>query len=78
MSAINNDPSGLLDGPEALIHGFVEEYLERTPEYMDVVEFVEENIGEEDEVTDDLLLEVYNGVSAQLDVIAQRYGDEDR
>lgn len=70
------ESDGLLESIEELVQGFVDEYLERTPDYGDVVEFVQENIADEDAIDDELLAKVFKGVVADLDTIAQRYGDE--
>lgn len=67
---------GLLDTPAELAQGFVDEYLERSPEYTDVVEYVTESIGDEEAIDDELLADVFKRVNAELDTIAQRYGDE--
>ena len=61
---------------DTLAQDFVSEYLERSPEYLDVVEFVEENIEDEDAITDELLAEVFKKVNGNLDTIAQRWDDQ--
>lgn len=62
---------------DELAKGFVEEYLERTPEYIDVVEYVSENIEDEDDQSDEFHDEVFVKVNAILDTVAQRLADED-
>lgn len=57
--------------------GFVSDYLERSPEYLDVVEYITDNFEDEDAITDSLNDEVYVRVNAILDTVARRYGDAD-
>lgn len=58
---------------ETLAADFVTEYLERSPEYIDVVEFVGDNTHKN--TTDDDLKDVHSLVEAHLDAIAQRFTD---
>lgn len=61
---------------ETLAEDFVLEYLERTPEYLDVVEYVSDNApGDVEDITDDDLAAIYKDVIAHLDTIAQRFVD---
>lgn len=60
--------------PEELATGFVLEYLDRTPEYIDVVEWVDEN--DDEEPNDEILAKTYQEVMNILDTISQRYLDE--
>jgi hypothetical protein len=52
---------------EELADGFLAEYLQRTPEYIDVAEYVSENA--EDDIDDDSLKEVFISVIAKLDAL---------
>lgn len=60
---------------DRLAEGFVIEYLERDPEYLDVVEYVSENAEEPDEIDDTLLVHIFESVVGFLDVAAQRFED---
>ena len=59
-----------------LAKGFVEMYLEEMPNRSEVVGYIFDNIEDEENVNDELIAEVIKYVNAQLDMIAQRYGDD--
>jgi hypothetical protein len=63
---------------ETLAEDFVIEYLERSPEYIDVVEYVSDNApGDtpDEEINDTVLAVIYNAVLAHIDTTAQRFAD---
>ncbi len=67
----------LIDTDE-LARDFVNEYLDRTPEYGDVSEFMWDTMGFDGETLDsDDVSEVYGKVIVILDTIAQRYADSE-
>lgn len=58
-------------GPEEVASEFVEEYLQREVEFMDVVEFLDEN-------NHDVDPEMVHGlITVELDTILQRWLDSD-
>jgi hypothetical protein len=63
---------------QELAKDFVLEYLERDPEYMDVVEYVSENIDDEDDIDDDLLKEVFTTVVGELDAVSELYSPSEQ
>jgi hypothetical protein len=62
---------------EQIAKAFVLEYLKREPEFMDVVEFVDENNPDWYEDETDLYNEIHDLVVAELDTIAQRFADSE-
>lgn len=63
---------------ETLAEDFVTEYLERTPEYLDVVEFIDENAEgdiETDDITGEDVDDIFKRSVALLNDHAQRFAD---
>lgn len=58
-------------GPEEVASEFVEEYLQREVEFMDVLEFLYENDHDADPAS------VHALITAELDTILQRWLDRD-
>lgn len=56
---------------------FVLEYLQRTPEFIDVVEFVDDAIVYEDDEQEGIYTTVFDAVVGYLDTVAQRLEGED-
>lgn len=56
---------------EELAEGFVLEYLERQPEYIDVAEYVADN--DDEEPNDDSIAAVYQNVANILSKISTEY-----
>jgi len=66
------------DEAELAAKGFVQEYLEREPEFIDVVEYLDEWIDDADiDLEDYDYTEVFNSVKGLLDTLAQRFADAD-
>lgn len=68
----------LTNDPTELAESFVSEYLGRTPEYIDVAEYAEENVIDEDILSDEFLAEVFQEVNKTLDTVAQRFDERNK
>lgn len=58
-----------------IANSFITEYLGRAPEFIDVVEYIDEY---EDIEYEDQYEEIHNLVVAELDTIAQRFADGEK
>ena len=72
------DSEFLTNDPTELAESFVSEYLERTPEYIDVAEYAEENVIDEDILSNEFLAEVFQEVNKTLDTVAQRFNERNK
>ena len=61
---------------EDLAEGFVLEYLDRLPEFIDVAEYVDENLSEEEDLNDEMLKAVYDSVIDQIRAARNQIGEE--